>query len=139
MMQFAKGTPNLDRKKRRASKMAGGKPEFKESELQLETEELLKSLGIEFLRLHDQIIDWLMDHAPLWILMLIEEYWEGFADLALFLDDGRYVIIELKNNIGTHRRKQRHFRSRVGRKHYHTCRSLDAVKSVLMDYGVITK
>jgi len=135
-LMFDKGTPNKDRKDRKAKRGAKGKVK-PESILQQDADDLYKSLGIKTLRIPDWIREFVNDgFFPKWFKDFFNNIVSGWSDNTLLLKNGRYICIELKTEHGTQLPSQKTFEKEVGQDNYHICRSMDEVVLILTEYGV---
>ncbi len=117
-------------------KRAEGK---KECEIQKECEGVLNSLGIRFIHIPDIVYRMCSRFSKLkvWEKAEISKYLTGIPDLVIFLNDGRYICVELKKTDGTERKGQKKFCKDVGESNYHLARSKEGLVDVLKSYGVV--
>lgn len=110
----------------------------KEDCIQAQCEAVLSSLGVRFIHIPDIVYRMCSRFSPLkiWEKAIISKYLKSLPDLVIFLNDGRYICVELKTTTGTHRQGQKKFARDVGEKNYHLARSVEGFKEVLRKYDV---
>ncbi|MCP4985332.1 MAG: hypothetical protein GY928_04445, partial [Colwellia sp.] len=72
-----------------------------------------------------------------WEKAEISKYLKGIPDLVVFLNDGRYICVELKKTDGTQQQGQKKFCRDVGESNYHLARSKEGFIEVLRGYGIV--
>ena len=136
---FAKGTPNKDRKLRKAKRVSK-KVSVKEITIQKQSEELLNRLNIKFIHIPDALLKMAFSansKMPIHIKVIVSRLVKGIPDLVILLPNGKYICIELKTEKGTLSTGQKEFKNAIGINNFYLCRSVDEVIGVLKKYDAV--
>lgn len=115
---------------------------LKESQIQEQCEDLLDHLRLAYIRIPDSVYRWVFgsgSRIPVAIRRLISAFIRGLPDITILLRDGRYICVELKTVTGKLSQGQKRFSKMVGEQNYHVVRSVQGLKELLQEYGVIKK